>query len=109
MPRLPPLREEGLARVAVDDGGQLVHDLGLLLRQRAGHVDREPVADVGAAAAAELRRSLAAEALDGAVLRARRNADALRAGERRHLDGCAADRLGDRDRDLDLEVVAPAL
>src|SRR5829696_6049836 len=102
-------REQPLARVAVDDGRELVHDLRLLLRQRARHVDQQAVAHVAAATAAELRRALAAQALHGAVLRARRNADALGRCERGHLDRGAADRLGDRDRHLHLEVVAPAL
>ncbi len=69
---------------------------------------KQLVVDVAAPAAAELRRSLAAQPLHRAVLRARGNADALGRGERRHLDGGAADRLGDRDRHLDLEVVALA-
>ena len=38
-----------------------------------------------------------------------RHADPLRAGERRHLDRRALDRLDDRDRDVHLEVVALAL
>src|SRR5215217_5121472 len=101
-------REQPLARVAVDDGRELVHDLRLLLRQRARHVDQEPVAHVAATAAAELRRALAAQALDRAVLGAGGHANALGAAEGRHLDRRAADRLGDRDRDLDLEVVALA-
>src|SRR3954447_16879032 len=36
------------------------------------------------------------------------NADPLRAVQRRHLDGRAADRLGNRDRHVDLEVLALA-
>ena len=43
------------------------------------------------------------------MLGARGHADALGAGERGHLDRRAADRLGDRDRHLHLEVVALAL
>src|SRR5918999_4507742 len=106
--RLLPAREQALARVAVDDGRQLVDDLGLLLRERARHVYREPVVDVAAAAAAQLRRPLAPQALDRAVLGAGRYADPLRTGERRRLDRGAANRLRNRDRYLDLEVVALA-
>ena len=58
---------------------------------------------------AELRRSLAAQALDGAVGRARPHAQRLRAGERRDLDLGARERLGDREGHLDLDVLAFAL
>src|SRR4051812_21513438 len=81
--RSAPVREQPLARVAVHHGGEVVDRLALLARQRAGHVDREPVVDVAAAAAAQLRRALAAQALHGAVLGARWDADALRPAERR--------------------------
>ena len=54
-------------------------------------------------------RALAAQALDRAVLGAAGHAQLLRAVQRRDLDVGAADRLGDRDRHLDLEVVALAL
>ena len=68
----------------------------------------EAVVDVAAIARVRLRRALAAEALDGPVLGAGRDADALRAAQRRNLDVGAADRLGERDRDVDLEVAVGA-
>ena len=73
-------------------------------------VDHEAVVDVAAALAAELRRALAAQALDGAVLGARRAraASCVPSSVGTSTVG-AADRLGDRDRHLDLEVVALAL
>src|SRR4051794_17764229 len=73
-----------------------------------GDVDDEPVVDVAPALAAELWRALAAQPLHRAVVRAGRHAQALAAVQRRHLDLGAADRLGDRERDLDLDVVALA-
>ena len=103
------LREQLRPRVAVHHLGQLVDRLGLLGRQRRRDVDHEPVVDVAAALAAEPRRPLAAQPLDGAVLGPARNAQALGAVQRRHLDHGAAHRLGNRQRDLDLEVLADAL
>src|SRR5918999_5103533 len=73
-----PPREQLLARVAVHHRGQVVDRLALLARERARHVDHQPVVDVAPAAAAQLRRPLAPQALDRAVLRARGHADALR-------------------------------
>ena len=61
------------------------------------------------ALAAQARWPLAAQPLHGAVLGPARHAQPLRAVQRRHLDHRAADRLGDRQRDLDLEVVAERL
>src|SRR5215217_3190705 len=83
--RSAPVREQPLARVAVHRGGEVVDRLALLARERARHVDRQPVVDVAAPAAAELRRALAAQALHGAVLRPRRDADALGPAQRRDL------------------------
>ena len=100
--------QQPLARVSVHDCRQVVDSLALLARKRARDVDQQFVVDVAAPAAAELRRTLAAQPLHRAVLRARGNAYALGRRERRHLDRGAADRLGDRDRHLDLEVVALA-
>ena len=66
--------------------------------------------DVAARArAAQLRRALAAQPLHGAALRARRHAQLLAPVERRDLDVRPADRLRDRERDLDLEVVAATM
>src|SRR3954451_17650879 len=104
-------REQLRARVAVHDLGKLLDRLGLLPAEAGGNVDDEAVVDVpaGPRAGAELRRALAAQALDGAVLRAGRDAESLRAMQRRHFDLGAADRLRDRERHLDLDVVALAL
>src|SRR5205814_8650147 len=87
---------------------EVVRRLLLLAAERARHVDREPVVDVSTTLAVQLRRALAAQALDGAVLGAGRHPDALRARQRGHLHGGAADGLGDRDRHVHLEVVALA-
>src|SRR4051812_21239646 len=65
--------------------------------------------DIAAALVGQLRRALAAQALDGAVLGAGGHADALLAIQSRHLHGRAADGFGDRDRHVHLEVVALAL
>ena len=65
--------------------------------------------DVAATLAVQPRRALAAQALDRVVLRTRRDADLLRPAQRGDLDRRAADGLDDRDRDLDLEVIALAL
>src|SRR5436853_6082945 len=107
---LPPrLRDQVCARVAVHDLRKLVHRVALLVGQRLGDLDVEAVVDVAAPAAGELFRALAAQSLDAAVRGAGRDPDALRALERRNLDGAAGDRLDDRDRDLDLEVVPGTL
>src|ERR671918_2237269 len=65
-----PPRQELLARVAVHHRGQVVHRLALLARERARHVDRQPVVDVAAAAAVQLRRALAPPAPGACPLRA---------------------------------------
>ena len=57
---------------------------------------------------AESLGTLAAQALDAARARARRDAQRLAAVERRDLDLGAAQRLGHRQRHLDLDVVALA-
>src|SRR6185503_18527009 len=101
--------QQALARVAVDDAGELLHGIALLVGELARDVDHEAVVDVAARlAAGHRRRALAAQPLDGAVTGAAGHAQLLRAVQRRHLDVGAAQRLGDRDRHLDLEVVALA-
>ena len=55
------------------------------------------------------RRPLAAQPLDAPVLGARRDPDRLRSVQRRHLDRRPLDRLGDRYRQVDLEVAVGAL
>src|SRR4029079_2114042 len=82
--------------------------LALLVGQIARDVDHEAVVDVAAPDAGQRRRALAAQSLHGPVLGPTRHAQLLRAVQRRHLDVGAAQRLGDRDRHLDLEVVALA-
>ena len=97
---------------AVDRLRERVDRLRLLLVELLRHVDHEAVVDVPALRrlpAPELRRALAAQALDGAVLGPRRHAQGLGAVQGRHLHLGAAQRLGDRQRHLDLEVVALAL
>src|SRR5215207_4807504 len=96
------------ARVAVHDLGEAVERLLLLGREVLRHVDHEAVVDVPAAAAPERLWALAAQPLDRPVPGAAGHAQLLDAVERRHLDVRAADRLGDGDRHLDLEVVALA-
>src|SRR5947209_6257039 len=61
------------------------------------------------ARAAQPRQALAAQALDRAVLGAGRHAQALASAQGGHLDLGAAQRLGDGERHLDLDVVALAL
>ena len=73
-----------------------------------GQVEHEAVVDVAAAGLAEALGTQAAQALDRARARARRHAQRLAAVERRDLDVRAAQRLGDRQRHLDLDVVALA-
>src|ERR1700677_4211240 len=52
--------------------GELLHRLLLLLAELLGNVDHEPIVDVPAVgSAAQLRRPLAAQALDGPVGRSR--------------------------------------
>src|SRR5581483_2479810 len=96
-------------RIAVHHARQLVNRLGLLRRERGGDVDHEAVVDVATALATEARRAFAAQALDGAVLGAAGHAQALGTVQRRNLDDGALDRLRDRQRNLDLEVLAVAL
>ena len=76
--------------------------------ERVGDVEHEAVADVPARGAAELGRALAAQTLDRAGLGPRLYAQSLRSVKRRHLYLSAAQGLGDRERDLDLQIVAPA-
>src|SRR4051794_7519481 len=102
------VREEARARVSVHDLRQLPHRLLLLPRQRRRDVDDEAVVDVAAVLPAELRRALAADALHGAVLRAAGDPQGLAPVEGRDLDLGALQRLGDRERHLDLDVVALA-
>src|SRR4051794_30100842 len=106
--RLRPPPEELLARVVLRRVCQRVDRLLLLAVQRARHVDRELVVDVAAAAASELRRALAAQPLHRSMLRAGRYAYPLRPVQRRDLHGRTAYRLRDRDRHVDLEVLALA-
>src|SRR5277367_5137605 len=104
--------EQSRTRVALAEGPrQLVDGLLLLSAEMLGNVDHEAVVDVTflRGARAELRRALAAQPLDGAARRAGRDAQRLRAVQRRHLHVGAAQRLRDRQRHLDLEVVALAL
>src|SRR3954471_17631037 len=102
------VREEARPRVAVHDLRELPHRLLLLARQRRRDVDDEAVVDVAAVLPAELRRALAADALHGAVLRAAGDAQRLAPVEGRDLDLGALQGLGDRERHLDLDVVALA-
>ena len=100
-------RSRGLPFIALRER---LDRLALLVGEVARDVDHEAVVDVAALGAlAEQRRALAAQALDRPVLGAAGHAQLLRAVQRRDLDVGAADRLGDRDRHLDLEVVALAL
>src|SRR4051794_22005236 len=102
--------QDPLARVAVHDLRELLDGLLLLRGELVRHLDHEPIVQVAAAGTgAERRRALAAQALERAVLGAGRHAQALGAVQRRDLDLGPAERLGDGDRDLDLEVVALAL
>src|SRR5690606_5850306 len=74
--------------------------------------DNEPVVDVatlGAGVLVELRRALAAQALDRPVAGAAGDAQRLAAVERRHLHLGAAGCLRDRQRALDPAVVPAAL
>ena len=109
--RRPVPREQPRARVAPFMAfDELVDRRRLLRLSGGGHVDDEAVVDVAAALAAELRRALAAQALDRAVLACPAGTRSFLAPlQRRHLDLGAARRLGDGERDLDLEVVALAL
>src|ERR1700684_4042742 len=104
--------EQLRARVAaVERLRQLLGGGLLVLAQLVGHVDHEAVAQVAALrrrAAVQLRRALAAQALDGSVRRAGLDAQRLRPVERRHLHVGAAERLGGAQRELDLEVLALA-
>src|SRR4051794_5348158 len=101
-------RKQVRAGVAVHDLRKALDRLLLLLRERPRDLDAEAVVDVAAPTPGELLGALAAKALHAAVRGAGRHADLLRAAERRHLHGAAGDRLHDRDRDVDLEVVALA-
>src|SRR4051794_3695750 len=102
--------QDPLARVAVHDLRELLDGLLLLRGELVRHLDHEPIVQVTAAGTgAERRRTLAAQALERAVLGAGRHAQALGAVQRRDLDLGAGERLGDGDRDLDLEVVALGL
>src|ERR671933_789618 len=80
------LAQHALARVAVQHAGEVVHDLRLLARQLLRHVDHEAVVDVGASAAVELRRALAAQPLDRAMLGPRPDAQRLGPLPGLHLD-----------------------
>ena len=91
-------RVRELAQGGLLFGGQVTRDL-----------DLEAVEDVSSPATAGLRRPLAAQTLDRAVLRARGHPDPLRPVEGRHLDRPALDRLGDRDRYDHLEAAVAAL
>src|SRR4051794_30880886 len=88
---------------------ELPESLLLLGAQVLGHLDLEAVEDVAAALPAGLRRSFATQALDRSVLRPGREPDSLRAVQGWNLDRGALDRLGDRDRDRDLEIAVRPL
>src|SRR5207253_10757156 len=108
---LARLREQPRAHVAVHDLRELIDGCALLLVELARNVDHEAVVQIPAIrarATRELRRAGAAQALHRAVRRARPHAQRLGALERRHLHLGPAQGLGDRQRDLDLEVVALA-
>src|SRR3954454_6671533 len=85
-------RQQIGAWVAVHHLRKLLDRLLLLLRERLRDLDPEAVVDVATATTGDLRRALAAQALDGAVARAGRHPDLLGAAERRHLHGAAGDR-----------------
>src|SRR6266487_245704 len=91
---------------AVEGLGEPLRRLFLLLGQLLRHRDLQPVADVAATAAPGLRRPLAAQTLDRAVLGPLADLDLLRPLQGRHLDRRPAQRLGNRDRHGDLEVAA---
>src|ERR1700689_5380061 len=101
--------EQPVARVCAHRLRQLIDRLFLLLAEMLGHVDHEAVVDVAFFfARAELGGALAAQALDGAVRSAGTHAQRLRAVECGHAHLSAAQRLGDGQRDLHLEVVSLA-
>src|SRR5262249_27769789 len=89
--------------------GEALERLALLVAQLLGHLDLEPRDQVAAAAALELRRSLAPHAQVAPGLAAGRDGEGDRALERRDLDLRAQRRLGDRHRHVHHQVVAPAL
>src|ERR1700685_1793035 len=103
-------REQPGARITAERPGQLLDRLLLLLAELLWDVDHEAVVDVAAPglAGAEPRRSLAAQTLDGAVGRAGSHAQRLGAIQRGHLHLRSAQRLGDAQWHLDLEIVALA-
>src|SRR5205807_9654896 len=100
--------EEPCPGVAVHHLRELVDRLALAFVELRRQVDYEAIMDVASTVAAEARRPLAAEPLDGAVRRPRRHAESLAPIERRNLDLGALQSLGNRQRHLDLDVVALA-
>src|SRR3954453_4772578 len=87
----PPRSSRGLSQEvapgvgAIERLGQFLGSFLLLGGQHLRHLDLEPVANVAATVALGLRRPLAAQALDRAVLGPRPDLDLLRALQRRHL------------------------
>src|SRR5215212_3124644 len=115
-PHFPPspgprrLAEQRGARILpVERLGELLDRLTLLVGELLRDVDPDPVVDVAPARALGTRRSLAAQALYRAVLGARRDADRLRAAQRRHLDARALNRLRHGHREVHLEVAVGPL
>src|SRR6266540_5499296 len=102
----PRACQEVTARVAVHHLGELLDRVPLLFVQRLRDLDPEAIVDVSTPAPGKLWRPLSAQALERAVARPGGHPNPLRAVERRHLDRSALDSLDDRDRHLDLEIVA---
>src|SRR5580704_4411816 len=107
--------EVGAGAPRAHRAGELLHRLLLLLAQLLGNVDDEAVVDVASLrrspppAAAELRGALSTQALHRPVGGSGAYAQGLGGAEGGDLHLGAAQRLGDAQVDLHLEVVSLAL
>src|SRR5207249_10676209 len=102
-------RQHVRSGVAVHDFRKLLDGLTLLLGQRLRNFDPHPVANVTAPSPGQLLWTFSSQALNAPVSRAGGDANLLRPVQGGHLDGGAPHRLRDRDRHLDLQVVALAV
>src|SRR5262249_14740411 len=97
------------ADLLVLDLGELAEQFLLAGRQVAGRLDDAPRQLVAPATAADVGHAPAPEPEDVAALAAARDLRAVAAVERRHVDFGAQGRLGEADRHLAVQIIAPPL